>query len=342
MGLLDAIQLLTHDVAIDLGTSNTCIHVQGRGVLLDEPSMVAVRQEEGRREVVAVGAEAKQMLGRTPGSITAVRPLREGTIQDYEVTEAMLRYFLQQSIGKKLLFKPRFAVCAATGASEVEKRAVLESARSAGGREVLLFPEAIAAAVGAEMPILEPQASVILDIGGGTTKVSVISMGGIVASRRLHVGGDSMDESLKEWIRVQHNVLIGDRTAELIKLEVGCARVPETPKQVSVKGRDLSSGIPRQLKVSWSDAQGALADCVTEIVEALRLTLQETPPELAADVLDTGVLLCGGGALLEGLCDVLRDASGLPVMLAADPRRCVVQGLAHILADPALIERFKV
>jgi rod shape-determining protein MreB and related proteins len=339
LGIEDTLKRLGHDVAIDLGTSNTLVHVQGRGIVLDEPSMVVVRQAGAHREVVAVGAEAKQMLGRTPGSITSIRPLKDGVITDYEVTELMLRYFLTRAIGKNLFWKPRIAICIPYGVTEVEKRAVLESARAAGAREVLLVQEPLAAALGAELPLTDPHGCMIFDIGGGTSEASVLSMGGVVASRTLRLGGDRMDEAITAWIKSQHNVLIGERTAEVVKLEVGCARPPELSRAVELKGRDLSTGIPRQITFTTEDACQALADCVAQIVETARSTLAETPPELAADILDSGVVLCGGGALLDGLPELLRDVSGLPVMLAPNPMRCVVNGMAFALADPPMLER---
>jgi rod shape-determining protein MreB and related proteins len=339
LGIEETLKLLGHDVAIDLGTSNTLVHAHGRGIVVDEPSMVAVRQAGAHREVVAVGAEAKQMLGRTPGSITSVRPLKDGVITDYEVTELMLRYFITRSIGKNFLWKPRIAICIPHGVTEVEKRAVLESARAAGAREVVLVQEPQAAALGAELPLSDPRGCMIFDIGGGTSEASVLSMGGVVSSRTLREGGDRMDEAISDWIRSQRNVLIGERTAEAIKLEVGCARIPQVSRSVSVKGRDLSTGIPRQFTFSTEEACEALSDCVARIVETARGTLADTPPELAADILDSGIVLCGGGSLLEGLAEMLRDLSGLPVMLAPDPMRCVVHGMAIALSDPALLER---
>jgi rod shape-determining protein MreB len=333
--------LLSCDLAIDLGTANTLVYATGRGLVVDEPSVVAMTKGPtgvvGR--VLAVGAEAKRMVGRTPGNIVAVRPLKDGVIADFEVTEAMLRYFMQQAVGRRTLKHPKVVVCIPYRITEVEKRAVQESARSAGAREVILVPEPLAAAIGAGLPVTEPIGSMIVDIGGGTTEVAVISIGGIATTTSLRVAGDAMDEAIVAYVRRRYNVLIGERTAEQIKLSIGCAAPPPERMSLVVKGRDLSSGTPRQIELTGEDTAEALQDAVAQIVEAVRSTLERTPPELGADIIDQGIVLAGGGALLRHLDDVLREATGLPVVLAEDPLRCVVMGAGECLERPELLKR---
>ena len=333
------LSLLSTDVAIDLGTSNTLVWLGGRGILVDEPSVVAVRQAGSRREVVAIGSEAKQMLGRTPESITAVRPLREGVISDYELAEAMIRYFLVRTLGRRGFLKPRVAICIPHGITEVERRVVQDSARTAGAREVFLVYAPLAAALGADLPLMDPRGTLILDIGGGTSEVTVVSLGGVVASQCLRAAGDSMDQAIIAWVRQHHNMLIGERSAEAIKLEVGCARVMNDKAAILVKGRDITSGAPRQATITGRDACEALSGTVALIIEALRTTLASTPPELAADVMDSGIVLVGGGALLDGLAEVLREKTGLPVVLAPSPLRCVALGAGQALENGQVLER---
>ncbi len=339
--LESALGLLSCDLAIDLGTANTLVYATGRGLVVDEPSVVAMTKGPtgvvGR--VLAVGAEAKRMVGRTPGNIVAVRPLKDGVIADFEVTEAMLRYFMEQAVGRRTLKHPKVVVCIPYRITEVEKRAVQESARSAGAREVLLVPEPLAAAIGAGLPVTEPIGSMIVDIGGGTTEVAVISIGGIATTTSLRVAGDAMDEAIISYVRRRYNVLIGERTAEQIKLTIGCAAPPPERMSLVVKGRDLSSGSPRQIELTGEDTAEALQDAVAQIVEAVRSTLERTPPELGADIIDQGIVLAGGGALLRHLDDVLREATGLPVVLAEDPLRCVVMGAGECLERPELLKR---
>lgn len=339
MNLDSPLSLLSNDVAVDLGTSNTLVWLSGRGILVDEPSVVAVRQTGTRREVVAIGSEAKQMLGRTPESITAVRPLREGVITDYELAEAMLHYFLMRALGRRVLLKPRVAVCIPHGNSEVERRAVQDSARTAGAREVILIQEPLVAGLGADLPVMEPRGTLILDIGGGVTEVAVVALGGVVSSRCLRVAGDHMDQAIIEHVRKRHNVLIGERSAEAIKIEVGCARVLQPSASIQVKGRDATSGVPRQVTVTAQDACEALSGIVDQVIEAVRLTLSTTPPELAADVMDSGIVLVGGGALLEGLDTALREKTGLPVVLAPSPLRCVAHGAGQALEHGPILAR---
>ncbi len=339
--LESALGFLSSDLAIDLGTANTLVYATGRGLVVDEPSVVAMSKGPSGilGKVLAVGAEAKRMVGRTPGNIVAVRPLKDGVIADFEVTEAMLRYFINQAMGRRSFTHPRTVVCIPYRITEVEKRAVQESARSAGAREVLLIPEPMAAAIGAGLPVTEPIGSMIVDIGGGTTEVAVISLGGVATTQSLRIAGDAMDEAIVAYARRRFNCLIGERTAEEIKLSVGCAAPPRERMSMVVKGRDLSTGAPRQFEITGEDTAEALADAVAQIVEAVRSTLEKTPPELSADIIDQGVVLAGGGALLRGLDDVLRDATGLPVVVAEDPLRCVVMGAGECLEKPELLAR---
>lgn len=336
-----AFGFLSTDLAIDLGTANTLVYATGRGVVVDEPSVVAVMRGPGgsHGKVLAVGGEAKRMVGRTPGNIVALRPLKDGVIADFEITETMLRHFIENAVGKRLLLHPRMVVCIPYGITEVEKRAVQESARSAGAREVFLVPESIAAAIGAGLPINEPVGSMIVDIGGGTTEVAVISLGGIAVSQTIKVAGDQMDEAIASFVKRKYAALIGERTAEEIKLSVGCAAPLEVPRALMVKGRDLHGGAPKQFEVTSDDTAEALQDCVEQIIESVRTTLERTPPELAADIIDQGVVLAGGGAMLAGLDEVLRNATGLPVVLAEDPLRCVVLGAGETLENAELLRR---
>lgn len=339
-----ALGFFSNDIAIDLGTANTLVYAVGRGIVVDEPSVVAVTRGPGTTygKVQAVGIEAKRMVGRTPGNIVAVRPLKDGVIADFEITEIMLRYFIQAAVGKRLLMHPRIVVCIPYGITEVEKRAVQESARSAGAREVFLVPEPMAAALGAGLPVDEPLGSMIVDIGGGTTEVAVISLGGIAVSQSLKVAGDFMDEAISSYIRRRYNCLIGERTAEEVKLQVGCAAPFGEKKSVPVKGRDMGQGIPRQFEINSDDVSEALQDAVSQIVEVIRTTLEQTPPELAADIIDQGIVLTGGGSLLGNLDEVLREATGLPVVVAEEPMRCVALGAGEILENAELLKRMSV
>ena len=336
-----ALGMLSTDLAIDLGTANTLVYATGRGIVVDEPSVVATQKGPGgiTGKVLAVGMDAKRMVGRTPGNIVAIRPLKDGVIADFEITEAMLRYFITAALGRRSFAHPRVVVCIPFGITEVEKRAVQESARSAGAREILLISEPMAAAIGAGLPVLDPIGSLVVDIGGGTTEVAVISLGGIAVSQSLRVAGDAMDEAITAYVKRRFNCLIGERTAEEIKLAVGCAAPPSTRLAVAVKGRDLTTGTPRQFELTGDDTAEALADAVAQIVEAVRTTLEKTPPELASDIIDQGIVLAGGGALLRGLDDVLRDATGLPVVVAEDALRCVVLGAGECLEKPELLKR---
>ena len=326
--------MFSNDLAIDLGTSNTLIYVKGKGIVCNEPSVVAVQKDaRGARKILAVGREAKEMLGRTPGAVTAIRPIKEGVIADFEVTEAMLRYFIAKAHNRRALVKPRIVICVPNGITEVEKRAVRESAESAGAREVYLIEEPMAAAIGADLPVAEASGNMIVDIGGGTTEVAVISLAGIVYSRSIRVGGDKM-----EYIKRRYNLLIGERTAEQIKIEIGNAYPFETPRSLMIKGRDMIAGVPRTIEFTSDEAREALTEPVSAIIEAMRVALERTPPELAADIVDKGIVLAGGGALLSNLDVVLREETHLPVMIADDPMSCVVLGSGRVLDQLELLK----
>jgi rod shape-determining protein MreB len=327
---------LSADMAIDLGTANTLVYVKGRGIVLNEPSVVAIADQRGRKQVLAVGEEAKQMLGRTPGSIAAIRPLRDGVIADFEAAEEMIKHFIRKVNGRRGFASPLVVVCVPSGSTAVERRAIQESAESAGARKVLLIEEPMAAAIGAGLPVTEPSGSMIVDIGGGTTEVAVISLGGIVYARSVRVGGDKMDEAIISYIRRNHNLLIGESTAERIKMEIGAAAAPfegDEGPLTEVKGRDLMNGVPREVVVSQRQIAESLYEPVIAIVEAVKVALENTPPELAADIVDKGIVLTGGGALLNRLDAVLRDATGLPVVVAEDALSCVALGTGRALEE---------
>lgn len=321
------IGLFSNDLAIDLGTANTLVYGKGKGIIASEPSVVAVQKDSrGIRHVIAVGHEAKEMLGRTPGSIEAIRPMKDGVIADFEVTEAMLRYFIQKAHNRKSLIRPRIIICIPSGVTEVEKRAVRESAESAGGREVFLIEEPMAAAIGAGLPIMDATGNMIVDIGGGTTEVAVISLGGIVFAKSIRIAGDKMDEAIVYYLKRKYNMLIGERTAEQIKIQIGTA-YPETDiKTMSVKGRDLVAGIPRTFEINSEEIREAILEPVTSIVEAVKITLERTPPEVAADIIERGIVLSGGGGLLKNLDVLIKEETGLPVVIAEDPLASVVLG----------------
>lgn len=332
----------SNDIAIDLGTANTLVFVKGRGIILDEPSVVAVQKNfRGmQNRVLAVGKDAKEMLGRTPGSIVAIRPIKDGVIADFEVTKSMLEYFIRKSIGeKKSLIRPRIIICVPYGITQVEKRAVKEAAQSAGAREVYLIEEPMAAAIGAGLPITEPSGNMVVDMGGGTTGVAVISLGGIVYCKSIKVAGDKFDEAIVNYVRRQFNLLIGERTAENIKIKIGNAYPFEEEKSLEIKGRDLVAGAPKTIEITSSQVNDALMDPLNEIVDAVRTALEKTPPELASDIVDNGIVLTGGGALLANLDVLLRERTGLPVSIAEDPLSCVVMGSGKVLDNLDLLRQ---
>jgi rod shape-determining protein MreB len=332
--------MFSADMAIDLGTANTLVAVRGQGIVLNEPSVVAIAEVKDRRRVVAVGNEAKLMLGRTPGGIQAIRPLREGVIADFDVAEEMIKYFIRKVHKRRSFVSPQVIICVPTGSTAVERRAIQEAAESAGARHVFLIEEAIAAAIGAGLPVTEPTGSMVVDIGGGTTEVAVLSLGGIVYARSARVGGDTMDESIIHYIRRNHHLLIGESTAERIKKEIGAACVPATGDGLSmeVKGRDLTQGVPKELTISERQIAEALADPVNAIVEAVKDALEDTAPELAADIIEKGIVLTGGGGQLRNLDTVLRRETGLPVVLADDPLSCVVLGTGRCLEEMSTLK----
>ncbi|MBW2264988.1 MAG: rod shape-determining protein [Deltaproteobacteria bacterium] len=329
----------SNDLAIDLGTANTLVYVKGKGIVLSEPSVVAVRTDNrSKNKVLAVGAEAKRMLGRTPGNIVAIRPMKDGVIADFEVTEAMLRHFIRIVHNRRSLIRPRIIICVPSGITQVEKRAVKESAESAGAREVFLIEEPMAAAIGAGLPITEPTCNMVVDIGGGTTEVAVISLAGIVYSRSIRVGGDKMDEAIIQYIKRKYNLLIGERTSELIKTTIGNAYPnSENIETIEVKGRDLVSGIPKILAIDSEEIRVSIAEQIESIVETVKTALEQTPPELAADIVDNGIVMTGGGALLKNLDKLLREETSLPIKVTDDPLSTVVLGSGKVLEEIRLL-----
>ena len=326
--------LFSNDLAIDLGTATTLVYVKGKGIVLCEPSVVAVRKDSrGGRKILAVGKEAKEMLGRTPGNIVAIRPMKDGVIADFEITESMLRYFIAQVHKGRTLVRPRIIVSVPSGITEVEKRAVRGSAQSAGAREVYLIEEPMAAAIGVGLPVSEPSGSMIVDIGGGTSEVAVISLSGIVYSQSVRVGGDKMDEAVAQFIKRKYNLLIGERTSEMVKIQIGTAYPEAEVKTMEIKGRDLVAGTPKVLQVNSEEVREALAEPINAILEAVKTTLERTPPELAADIVDKGIILAGGGSLLRNLDVLLREETSLPITISEDPISAVVLGSGKALDE---------
>lgn len=327
----------SNDLAIDLGTANTLVYARGRGIVVNEPSIVAINKLTNRVE--AVGHEAKEMLGRTPGNIVAIKPMKDGVIADFDVTEEMLKYFIKKAHNRNHLLSPRIVICIPSEITQVEKRAVRESALRAKASEVYLVEEAMAAAIGAGLPITEPSGNMIIDIGGGTTDIAVISLSGIVYSRSVRVAGNEMDEAIIQYIKRKHNLLIGERTAEQIKIQIGSASPLESKLTMEIKGRDLIEGIPKTVTITDEEVREALSDAIGTIVNAVRVALERTPPELSADIVDKGIVLTGGGALLKNLDVKLKQETGLPVFIAEDPLSSVVLGTGKMLADMALLRR---
>lgn len=325
------------DMAVDLGTATTLVHVKGRGIVLYEPSVVAIEKDTGK--ILAVGEEAKKMLGRTPGNIVAIRPLKDGVIADFDVTEAMLRHFIQKVHRRSFLVKPRVVVCVPSGVTAVERRAVYEATISAGAREAYLIEEPMAAAIGAGLPVHDATGNMVVDVGGGTTEVAIISLGGIVVAKSLRIGGDEFDEAIINYVKKEYNVMIGERTAEEIKIQIGSAYPLTQEIDVEVRGRDLLTGLPKNIIVSSEEIRSAIEEPVSAIVATIKETLEETPPELASDLMDRGMFLAGGGAQLKGLDERLREETGMPVHLTEDPTTCVVRGSGKALEDLATLKK---
>ncbi len=330
--------LFSRDMGIDLGTANSLVYVKGKGIVLREPSVVAIERESG--QVLAVGEEAKQMIGRTPGNIIAIRPMKDGVIADFDVTQTMIKYFINRSLrNRTFLIRPRVVVSVPSGVTPVEERAVREAALQAGAREAYLVEEPMAAAIGAGLPVHEPTGNLIADIGGGTTEVAVISLGGIVTSTSIRIAGDEMDEAIIQYVKKTYNLLIGERTAEEIKIEIGTAYPPENLGSCEVRGRDLVTGLPKTVRVTAEEIYKALAEPVSAILEAIKNTLEQTPPELSADIMDRGIVMAGGGSLLRGLDYLISEQTGMPVHVADEPLLCVAYGTGRVLENIDILRR---
>jgi len=327
----------SRDIGIDLGTANTLVFVKGKGIVLREPSVVAIRRDTGT--VLAVGEEAKKMIGRTPGNIVAIRPMKDGVIADFDVTQTMLRHFIAKAYKRRALFKAHVVVCVPSGVTEVEKRAVIDATKQAGAKEAFLIEEPMAAAIGAGLPVEEPTGSMIVDIGGGTTEVAIISLGGIVTSRSIRVGGDEMDEAITQYIKKNFSLMIGERTAEEIKITIGTACRGEQARTMEIRGRDLISGLPKTQEITDREIEQALADPVASILDAIKVTLEKSPPELAADIMDKGIVMTGGGALLHGLDRLVARETSMPVYIAENPLDCVALGAGKALSEMELLRR---
>ncbi len=332
--------MLSADMAIDLGTANTLVYVRGRGIVLNERSVVAIAEIGGRKQVMAVGNDAELMVGRTPGNIQAIRPLREGVIADFEVAEKMIQHFIHKVHNRRSFVSPLVVICVPTGSTAVERRAIKESAESAGARRVFLIEEPMAAAIGAGLPVTEPTGSMVVDIGGGTTEVAVLSLGGIVCARSVRIGGDTLDEAITAYIRRHHNLLIGESTAERIKKEIGSALAPDEGegRTMSIRGRDMLNGVPKEIKITEKQISQSIQEPVAGIVEGVKNVLENTPPELSADIADKGIILTGGGALLTNLDRLLSDITGLPVAIAEEPLSCVALGTGQTLEQMSALQ----
>jgi rod shape-determining protein MreB len=337
-GLLERLRgYFSHDMGIDLGTANTLVFVRGRGIVLQEPSVVAIQSEN--RVPLAVGNNAKRMIGRTPGNIVAIRPMKDGVIADFDITQTMLRHFITQANRARTLMRPRVVVGVPSGVTEVEKRAVQDAALQAGAREAHLIEEPMAAAIGAGLPVHEPTGSMVVDIGGGTTEVAIISLGGIVTNRSIRVAGDELDEAIVSYVKRNYNMLIGERTAEEVKIAIGSAYPVNDEAYIEVRGRDMVTGLPKNLRLTAAEVRQALQEPVNSILEAIKVTLERTPPELAADIMDRGIVMTGGGALLRGLDRKVSEETGMPVLVADEPLLCVVRGTGKVLEDIEVLRR---
>ncbi|HZK26050.1 MAG TPA: rod shape-determining protein [Thermoclostridium sp.] len=323
--------MFTRDMGIDLGTANTLVHLKGKGIVMREPSVVAINNNTG--QVLSVGIEAKDMIGRTPGNITAIRPMKDGVIADFQVTQGMLRYFIRKTVGSNMLMKIRVVVCVPSGVTEVEKRAVIDATLQAGAKEAYMIEEPMAAAIGANLPVEEPTGSMVVDIGGGTSEVAVISLGGIVVSRSLRIAGDELDDAIVHYVKKEYNLMIGERTAEDIKIKVGSAYMLDEETSHIISGRDLVTGLPKELSISSGEIRAALEEPINSIVDSIKFTLEKTPPELAADVMEKGIMLTGGGAMLKGLDQLIHDETGIHVNISEHPLDCVVLGTGRVLDE---------
>ena len=339
-GLNNLLGLFSNDMGIDLGTATTLVYIKNQGIVLCEPSVVAI--QAGTSNVLAVGEEAKRMLGRTPGNIIAIRPMRNGVIADFEITEAMLRYFIKKVHNSRRLVRPRMVIAIPSGITEVEKRAVRDSALHAGAREVFMVEEPIAAAIGVGLPIHEPSGSMIIDIGGGTTEMAVISLAGVVFAKSIRIAGDEIDEAIINYLKKTYNLMIGERTAEDIKMKIGSAYPLDEELTMEVRGRDLVAGLPKMISISSEEVREALAEPIAQIVEAIRITLERTPPELSADLMEKGLILAGGGSLLRGLDKLISEETGLPVHIAEDPLTAVALGTGKVLSEIRYIKKLSV
>ena len=325
------------DIGIDLGTANTLVHVKGRGIVVREPSVVAINKKNN--SILAVGDEAKSMIGRTPGDIVAIRPMKDGVIADFDVTQSMLKYFIKKAFTGGIMSKPRVVICVPSGVTEVEKRAVEEATLQAGAKEAYLIEEPMAAAIGANLPVEEPSGSMIVDIGGGTSEVAVISLGGIVTSKSLRIAGDEFDEAIVHYVKKEYNLMIGERTAEEIKMTIGAAYPKPKEEYMEIRGRDLITGLPKNLSISSAEIMEALKEPINSIVDSIKYTLEKTPPELASDIMDKGIMLAGGGALLSGLDKLIKEETGMSVMVAENPLDCVAIGAGKVLDEIETLKR---
>jgi len=323
--------IFSRDIGIDLGTANTLVHLKGKGIVVREPSVVAINKKSN--DILAVGDAAKEMIGRTPGNIIAIRPMKDGVIADFDITQAMLKYFIKKAFSKGVIGKPRVVICVPSGVTEVEKRAVEEASLAAGAKEAYLIEEPMAAAIGANLPVEEPSGSMVVDIGGGTSEVAVISLGGIVTSKSLRIAGDELDESIVHYVKKEYNLMIGERTAEEIKMTIGAAYPKPKEESMEIRGRDLISGLPKNITITSTEVADALREPINSIVDSIKYTLEKTPPELAADIMDRGIMLTGGGALLSGLDRLIRGDTGMPVTIAENPLDCVVMGSGKVLEE---------
>ena len=328
---------MTKDMGIDLGTANTLVYIKGQGIVVREPSVVAIRDDS--KEVLAVGEEAKRMIGRTPGNIVAIRPMKDGVIADFDVTQSMLSYFIQKAAAKKGVVSPRIAICVPFGVTEVEKRAIEEAARTAGAKDAFLIEEPMAAAIGAGLRIEEPEGNMVVDIGGGTSEIAIISLGGIVTAKSIRLGGDELDEAIVNYVKKEYNLMIGERTAEDVKIKIGSAYKEEKEVEMEIRGRDLISGLPKTMQISSSEVRDALRDPVNSIVDGIKSTLEKTPPELASDIMENGIMLTGGGALLKGLDKLVKEETGMPVKIAENPLDCVAIGTGKSVEDQEIFEK---